>query len=79
MFLEHSSSAKPHVFTFGYGPYDCIGRNFAQLEIKVAVVKFLQHFQFTVKPEHTKYARKIFIGVETDRPVTVTVQNLKEL
>ena len=65
------------MFTFGYGPYDCIGKNFAQLELKVALVKLIQNFQFTVKPEHATYSRRIITGVETDHPLTVTVQNLK--
>ena len=64
------------MFTFGYGPYDCIGKNFAQLELKVVLVKLLQNFQFSVKPEHSTYHRRILLGVEVDHPITINVKKL---
>ena len=39
------------IMTFGYGPYSCIGKNFALLETKVVIARLLQNFRFSLDPE----------------------------
>jgi len=57
-FLASSSLKHGTPFTFGYGPYSCIGKHFALLEMKVTILHILKNFQISMDPGHEKYDRK---------------------
>jgi len=57
-FLAGSSLKHGTPFTFGYGPYGCIGKHFALLEMKVTILHILKNFQISMDPGHEKYDRK---------------------
>ena len=35
-------------FTFGYGPFSCVGKHFALMETKITIVRLLKKFRFTI-------------------------------
>ncbi|XP_028295068.1 cholesterol 24-hydroxylase-like isoform X1 [Gouania willdenowi] len=51
----HPDAPKPYYcyYPFSLGPRACLGQNFAQMEAKVVMAKFLQRFDFTLKPGQT--------------------------
>ncbi|RMZ93190.1 Cholesterol 24, partial [Brachionus plicatilis] len=40
-------------FPFSIGPRNCIGQNFAMLEGKLILAKFIQHFDFSLDPNQS--------------------------
>jgi len=56
-FLASSNLKHGTPFTFGYGPYSCIGKHFALLEMKVTILHILKNFQISMDPGHKKYDR----------------------
>lgn len=63
-------------FVFSYGPYSCIGKNFAMLEMQIAVAHLLRNFEFSVEPEYENYTRNLVATVMTDRPITLKVKRV---
>ncbi|KAH9365848.1 hypothetical protein HPB48_012304 [Haemaphysalis longicornis] len=51
----HPASFQP----FGKGPRECLGRNFALLEMKLMLSKFLANFKVSVDEEHHKEPIKL--------------------
>ena len=43
------------MFSFGYGPFACVGKHFAFLETKVTTVLLFKKFKFTIHPGFDKY------------------------
>jgi len=75
--LEEDLTKQPTpLYTFGYGPYNCIGQHFASLEMKVAFIKLLQKFEFSIDPGNEKYTIKSMTG-SVDQPVFIRVKALK--
>jgi cholesterol 24-hydroxylase len=37
-------------YPFSLGPRNCLGQNFAQIEAKILIAKFIQNFDFTLNP-----------------------------
>ncbi|XP_065651577.1 cytochrome P450 4C1 isoform X2 [Hydra vulgaris] len=60
--------------TFGQGIYNCIGKNFALLEIKTFLVKALLQFEFSVDPKHLDYKKMISITIKTVEPLWIRVK-----
>ena len=52
------------MFSFGYGPFACVGKHFALLEIKVTIVRLLKKFKFTIDPECEKYRSRLLITMK---------------
>ena len=42
-------------FTFGYGPFSCVGKHFALTETKLTIVRLLKKFKFTIDAGCDKY------------------------
>lgn len=49
-----TSSQKSHFLPFGLGPRDCFGKEFALMEVKLALVHLLQRYEVSILPE-TEY------------------------
>lgn len=64
--------------SFGYGPYNCIGKHFAMQEIKVSITRLLQYFKFTMDTENNKFSRMPVIAVRIDPPFKIRVQRLDQ-
>merc|ERR1712004_26482 len=53
-FAEDSTRPSAYVtFPFVIGPRNCIGQNFAKMEAKVVLAKFVQRFDFTLDPNQS--------------------------
>ena len=53
-FAEESTRPSAYVtFPFVIGPRNCIGQNFAKMEAKVVLTKFVQRFDFTLDPNQS--------------------------
>ncbi|XP_012557270.1 cytochrome P450 3A30 isoform X2 [Hydra vulgaris] len=59
---------------FGHGVYNCIGKNFALLEIKTFLVKALLQFEFSVDPKHANYTKVIWLTAKTTEPLSIRVK-----
>lgn len=46
-----TSSQKSHFLPFGLGPRDCFGKEFALMEVKLALVHLLQRYEVSILPE----------------------------
>ncbi|XP_065651579.1 cytochrome P450 4C1 isoform X3 [Hydra vulgaris] len=63
---------------FGHGVYNCIGKNFALLEIKTFLVKALLQFQFSVDPKHINYTHVIWLTLKTAEPLLIRVKPIAD-
>ncbi|XP_047145250.1 uncharacterized protein LOC100205019 isoform X5 [Hydra vulgaris] len=64
--------------SFGQGIYNCIGKNFALLEIKTFLVKALLHFEVSVDPSHVNYTKQILLTLNTVEPIWIRVKSIEE-
>ena len=66
------------ILSFGYGPYNCIGKTFALLEMRVMIARLLQKFSFTLDDEYNEKfkKRKQFLAVRTDPSFIIRFHNL---
>ena len=46
---------------FTYGPRDCIGKNFSQMEMRIILLHLLQTYQFELTPEQEEVDENKFI------------------
>ena len=65
------------MFSFGYGPFACVGKHFALLEIKVTIVRLLKKFKFTIDPECEKYDSRMLITLKLYPDLKIRVQALE--
>ncbi|XP_065651555.1 cytochrome P450 4d1-like isoform X1 [Hydra vulgaris] len=63
---------------FGHGVYNCIGKNFALLEIKTFLVKALLQFKFFIDPMHINYTKIIWLTMRTVEPLLIRVKPIAE-
>lgn len=55
--------ASPRFSPFTYGPRDCMGRNFAQMEMRLILLQLFSHFQFELGGSTARYDPGTFFGV----------------
>ena len=56
---------------FGYGAYDCIGKKFAMLEMKVVLVHVLRKFRVEPDPSFKDFKVTFLFTRNVDPPVSV--------
>jgi len=76
-YMENSEIKTGSSFAFGYGPYSCIGKNFAMQEMKVATVRLLQTFRFTIDPEKEHFIRTQALTLVTTPDIEIRVHSLQ--
>ena len=75
--LIHTGSIKAGtILTFGYGPMNCIGKNFAMLELKIATARFLQHFEMSMDGAGEFEERKQMLTVRVKPEIHIRFRNL---
>ena len=77
-FLENTKMPLGSFVAFGHGPYNCIGRYFAMMEIKIILFHILKNFHISVDSEFLKYKRNSLITAVTDRPITLRLTPILE-
>lgn len=55
--------ATPRFSPFTYGPRDCMGRNFAQMEMRLILVTLFRHFNFELAGSSASYDPETFQGI----------------
>lgn len=79
-FLPNSDIKSGTSMTFGYGPFSCIGKKFALLETKVAVVRLLQNFKISVDPEFLNFKKRVqLLTVRLTPQIHIRFQDLKNV
>ena len=75
-FNPNSSRFSP----FTYGPRDCIGKNFSQIEMRIILLHLLKHFYFTLpkKQLNTYNQETISINLQTLGPRNIYNNNLNQ-
>ncbi|XP_065088005.1 probable cytochrome P450 6g2 [Ochlerotatus camptorhynchus] len=65
---EKAERTLPVYYPFGEGPRMCLGMRFAQVQIKVALLKLVQNFRVRVAPNHKpwQFNRKTFLTEAKD-------------
>jgi len=70
---EHLKRSHYTSFPFSLGPRNCIGQNFAQIEAKVLMSRFLQTFKFSLVPgQSRKYLERVTIRPKDGVMCTLT-------
>lgn len=65
------------ILTFGYGPMNCIGKNFAMLELKIGTARFLQHFKMSMDAGDEKFIkRQQMLTVRLKPEIHIRFQNI---
>ena len=62
--------------TFGYGPYACIGKHFAMVEMKVTIAQLLKSFRFTIDPECEEFIRRIAVTIKLIPDLKIRIHKL---
>ncbi|EAR99512.2 cytochrome P450 family monooxygenase (macronuclear) [Tetrahymena thermophila SB210] len=62
---------------FSSGKHNCIGQHFAQLEIKVGIIKFLQEFDLELDQDY-KFILKFSFLTEPLNPIPITFKSKKQ-
>ncbi|XP_057317679.1 cytochrome P450 3A16-like isoform X2 [Hydractinia symbiolongicarpus] len=75
-YFEGSKLKNGTSFTFGYGPYNCVGKNFAIQEIKIVLIKLMQNFKFSIDEENLKTFRKVFLTLKYFPSIKIRVMPL---
>ena len=70
-FLDTTNMPLGSFVAFGHGPYNCIGRYFAMMEIKIILCHILKNFYVSADSDFQKYKRNALITATTDRPITL--------
>ena len=65
------------MFSLGYGPFGCVGKHFALLEIKVTIVRLLKKFKLTIDPECEQYRSRMLITLNLYPDLKIRVHALK--
>ena len=64
------------MFSFGYGPFACVGKHFALLETKVTIVRLLKRFKFTIDPGYDKYKLWVAGTIKLQPDLKIRVHSL---
>ena len=76
--LSHTGTVKAGtILTFGYGPMNCIGKNFAMLELKTGTARFLQNFKMSMDDDGEFIERKQMLTVRLKPEIHIRFQNIK--
>ena len=70
---EGQTSRNIHMMPFGYGPRACIGRKLAELELKVATLYAVHHFDITVQPEDANVGLAVEFTLQPDRDIKLSL------
>ena len=54
----------------------CIAKNFADLEIQVAIIQLLRILKFTVDADDMKFNRSVKVALTCDPPIIIRVTKL---
>ena len=63
-------------FTFGFGPYSCMGKNFAVLEFEVAIIQLLRNLKFMIDADHMNFNRSFRGTLKCNPPIIIRVIKL---
>ncbi|XP_066933362.1 probable cytochrome P450 4d20 [Clytia hemisphaerica] len=76
-FLPDSGIKCGNILTFGYGPFNCIGKNFAMYELKIVTARLLQHFEVGALDEgYEEFNRRQMLTVRLDPEIHVRLRTL---
>lgn len=75
-YIEGSGIKNGTILSFGYGPYNCIGKNFAMQEMKVVLVRLLQNFRFEVDSENLNFYKRTMLTINLFPSVKIRVIKL---
>ena len=76
IFLFTDDLQRGTFLAFGYGPYACIGKHFALIEMKVTIVQLLKHFRFTIDPGCEGFIRRITVTVKLSPDLKIRMHKL---
>jgi len=65
------------MFTFGYGPFSCIGKHFALLEMKVTIVRLMKKLKFSIDDGNDIFRRRQLITLKLFPELQIRVKKLK--
>ncbi|XP_064401043.1 probable cytochrome P450 49a1 isoform X2 [Halichondria panicea] len=63
------------ILPFGFGPRQCYGKRFAELEMKLLLVELARNFTLKTNKEDLKIVEKLIATVEEDVPLFLTDRN----
>ena len=65
------------MLSFGYGPFACVGKHFALLETKIAIVRLLKKFKFTIDLGCDKYRSWVAVTMRLSPDLKIRVHSLQ--